>query len=271
MRIFSPVKLFFSSKVKSFFLSAYNFIIKRRIISLFLTLTLILLTMILSFFLSLPDVREFLKEIPVTTSMIDQRINENSSQNRNLRVLKKWAPFDQIPPFLKRTVIVSEDIDFYNHKGIDYYELKESIKKNFSSGKKSRGGSTISQQLAKNLYLSTEKSYYRKIKEFFIAKRLEKHLSKNRILELYLNVIEFGRGIFGVEAASEFFFSKRVDQLSNIEIIRLISVIPKPLRVTPLSDSGYLMWRANLLIDRLFKSRSIEEEEFFVLKDHFRE
>ena len=256
---------------KSFFSYTYKFIIKRKIISLFLILTLILASMILSFYLSLPDVREFLKGIPGTTSMIDQRINENLSKNMNLRIRKKWAPFDQIPTFLKRTVIVSEDIDFYNHKGIDFHELKESVKKNIQTGKKARGGSTITQQLAKNLYLSTEKSYYRKIKEFFIAKRLEKHLSKNRILELYLNVIEFGRGIFGVGAASEFFFSKRVDQLSNTEIIRLISVIPKPLRVTPLSDSGYLMWRANLLINRLYKSRSIEEDEFIMLKDHFEE
>jgi len=263
MRIFSPFKSFFSS--------VYNFIIRRKIISLFFTLVLILAGILLNLYLSLPDVRGFIKGIPGTTSMIDQRINESSRQNKKFIIRKKWASVGQIPPFLKRIVIVSEDIDFYNHKGIDFFELKESIKKNFQTGKKARGGSTITQQLAKNLYLSTEKSYYRKIKEFFIAKRLEKHLTKNRILEIYLNVIEFGRGIFGVGAASEFFFNKRVDQLSRVEMIRLISIIPKPLRVSPLSDSGYLMWRANLLINRLYKSRSIKEEEFIRLKDHFPE
>ncbi len=232
---------------------------------------MIVVILTLNLFLSLPDVKGLINEIPVTTSMIDQRISENSGGKIKFRILKKWSPFVQIPPFLKRTVIVSEDIDFYNHKGVDYYELKESIKRNLQAGKKARGGSTITQQLAKNLFLTTEKSYYRKIKEFFIAKRLEKHLSKNRILELYLNVIEFGRGIFGVGAASEFFFGKRVDQLSKIEIIRLISVIPKPLRVTPLSDSEYIKWRANLLINRLYRSRSLKEEEFIFLKDQFRD
>ena len=227
--------------------------------------------LILNLFLSLPDVKGLINEIPVSTSMIDQRISENSAGNIKFRILKRWSPFVQIPPFLKRTVIVSEDIDFYNHKGVDFYELKESIKRNLQTGKKARGGSTITQQLAKNLFLTTKKSYYRKIKEFFIAKRLEKHLSKNRILELYLNVIEFGRGIFGVGAASEFFFEKRVDQLNKIEIIRLISVIPKPLRVTPLSNSEYIKWRANLLINRLYRSRSITEVEFIMLKDHFPE
>lgn len=263
MRIFRP----FKSVIKSLFKLAF----KRKIISLLLIVLLISSGVILNFYLTLPDVKEFIKNVPVSTSMINQRIIESSNKKRHLEIRKKWAPLDQIPLLLKRTVIISEDINFYNHKGIDFFELKESIKKNLQSGKKARGGSTITQQLAKNLYLSSEKSYYRKIKEFFIAKRLEKYLSKNRILELYLNVIEFGRGIFGVGAASEFFFSKRVDQLSNTEIIRLISVIPKPLRVTPVSDSGYLKWRANLLINRLYKSRSIDEEEFIRLKDHFPE
>lgn len=263
MKIFKPFKSFFKSLFKLAF--------KRKIISLLLIILLIISVVILNFYLNLPDVKEFINNVPVSTSMIDQRIKESSNKKRHLVIRKKWAPFDQIPLLLKRTVIVSEDINFYNHKGVDFFELKESIKKNLKSGKKARGGSTITQQLAKNLYLSTEKSYSRKIKELFIAKRLEKHLSKDRILELYLNIIEFGHGIFGVAAASEFYFSKRVDQLSNKEIIRLISVIPKPLRVTPLSDSGYLVWRANLLINRLYKSRSIDEEEFIRLKDHFPE
>ena len=259
------------SSIKTAYQKIAAAVLKRKIISLLIVLSLSISGIILNFYMSLPNVKGLMKMVPSSSSMIMQRINENAEEGRILKIKKKWAPLAQIPELLKKTVIVSEDMNFYNHKGIDYYELKESIKKNLSTGKRSRGGSTITQQLAKNLFLSSEKSYYRKLKEFFIAKRLEKHLSKKRILELYLNIIEFGRGIFGVGAASEFFFSKRVDQLSNIEIIRLISVIPKPLRVTPLSDSGYLRWRANLLINRLFKSRSIEEEEFIMLKNYFRE
>jgi len=254
-----------------YFNKFFKYFLKKKILSFFLILILIITALIINFFTSLPDVRNLITGIPDDTSMMVQRIEENKRIGKTLKIRRKWSPLPMIPTLLKRTVIVSEDIDFYNHKGIDYFELKESIKKNLTTGKKSRGGSTITQQLAKNIYLSTEKSYYRKIREFFIAGRLEKHLSKDRILEIYLNVIEFGHGIFGVGAASEFFFHKSVDQLENHEIIRLIAVIPKPLRVTPSSDSGYMMWRANLLIDRLVRSRSITINEYDVIKTYFSE
>jgi len=222
------------------------------------------------FFLSLPKV-EFLKiHNPDTTAFIQQRIAEAQKKKQKLNIHQQWVKFDDIPQLLKDAVRVSEDIDFYNHNGIDFYELKESIKRNLKEGKKARGGSTITQQLAKNLFLSSEKSYYRKLKEFFIARKLEKYLTKNRIFHLYLNVIEFGRGIFGVEAASKHFFHKRVKNLNLEEIIRLVSVIPKPLRVTPLSNSGYLKWRANLLLDRMVKYGFISDKEYERTKRYFR-
>jgi len=159
--------------------------------------------------------------------------------------------FAAVPKVLKDAVRVSEDTAFYQHDGIDFHELKESFKKNLKEGKSVRGGSTITQQLAKNLFLSTYKSYYRKLKEFFIARQLEKHLSKDRIFSLYLNVIEFGNGIFGVEAASRYYFGKSVSFLNLEEIIRLVSVIPKPLKVSPLSLSPYVKWRGRLLLKRM--------------------
>ncbi len=243
---------------------------KKYITTFFIVFLLTVLTVILSFFYTLPDVSGLRSGIPKSTSLIDQRITENKKKGKNFVVRKKWVDFNKIPLLLKRSAIVSEDIDFYHHHGIDYYELKESIKKNLSSGKKSRGGSTITQQLAKNLYLTTKKSYIRKIREMFIAKRLEKVLSKKRILELYLNVIEFGNGIFGVETASEFFFKKPVDHLSSAEIIRLISVLPKPLRVTPLSNSKYLYWRANLILKRLKSKKYISPEIFKEVSKKFK-
>lgn len=221
------------------------------------------------FFLTLPDVSFLKNKNPGTTAMIQQRINEAKARNKKLVVRRHWVPFKQIPDFLKQAVRLSEDAAFYSHEGIDYFELKEAIKKNLKEGKKARGGSTITQQLAKNLFLSTEKSYFRKIKEFFIAKRLERHLSKNRIFSLYLNVIEFGRGIFGVGAASEFFFKKPVYNLSKEQMLRLAAVIPKPLRVTPLSNSRYLKWRANLLLDRMHRVNYVDEPEYEKLKRHF--
>ncbi len=261
----------FISFIVQFFNKLVKFVLRRKILSFFLLFILIISALILNFFLNLPDVKNYISGIPENTSMMIQRIDESKRAGKILRIKRKWAPLPIIPNLLRRTAIVSEDIDFYNHKGIDYFELKESIKKNLTTGKKSRGGSTITQQLAKNIFLSTEKSYYRKIKEFFIAGRLEKFLSKDRILELYLNLIEFGHGIFGIGAASEFFFHKNVENLEDYEIIRLIAVIPKPLRVSPLSDSRYMKWRANLLIDRLFRSRSITKEEYDQLKYRFSE
>jgi monofunctional biosynthetic peptidoglycan transglycosylase len=223
------------------------------------------------FFLTLPDV-EFLKtRDPETTALIEQRKAEAKKKGRKLKLRQKWVGFDDIPQLLKDTVRVSEDFDFYHHSGIDYYELKEAIKRNLKKGKKVRGGSTITQQLAKNLFLSTEKSYYRKLKEFFIAKKLEENLSKDRIFHIYLNIIELGRGIFGVEAASEYYFGKPVGELELVEIIRLAAVLPKPLKVNPLSNtSRYLKWRANLLLDRLIKYEYITDEQYKHAQIHFR-
>ena len=222
------------------------------------------------FFLTLPDVGFLKKKDPETTAVIEQRKAEAKKKDQKLKIRQRWVKFDNIPQLLKDTVRVSEDIDFYYHKGIDYYELKESIKRNLKEGKKARGGSTITQQLAKNLFLSTGKSYYRKLKEFFIAKRLEENLSKNRIFHIYLNIIELGPGIFGVEAASEYYFGKPVGSLSLEEILRLVSVLPKPLRVTPRSDSGYLKWRANLLLERLIQYEYITDAQYRRAKSFFR-
>lgn len=222
------------------------------------------------FLLTLPNVEFLKKQDPETTALIEQRKAEAKKKKQKLKIRQKWVKFDDIPQLLKDTIRVSEDIDFYHHNGIDYYELKEAIKRNLKEGKKARGGSTITQQLAKNLFLSTKKSYYRKLKEFFIAKKLEEHLSKNRIFHIYLNIIELGPGIFGVEAASEYYFGKSVGSLNLEEILRLAAVLPKPLRVTPLSDSRYLKWRVNLLLERLNKHEYITAEQYMQAKTLFR-
>ena len=246
---------------------------KRKKIKLFFLISLTLLVIFflyaVYFFLSLPDVTYLKNKNPKTTSLIEQRKKEAVNKGEKLDIRQRWIGFDIFPKLLKQTVRISEDAAFYLHKGIDYYELKEAIKRNWKEGKKVRGGSTITQQLAKNLFLSTKKSYYRKLKEFFIAKKLEKNLSKNRIFHLYLNVIELGKGIFGIEAASEYYFKKSVNQLNLIEIVRLVSVIPKPLRVIPLSNSRYLKWRANLLLDRLKKYGYITDDQYLQAKEVF--
>ena len=163
---------------------------------------------------------------------------------------------------LKKTIRISEDANFYFHKGIDYDELKEAIKKNWEEGTFARGGSTITQQLAKNLYLSTKKSFFRKIEEYFIARRLEDNLSKNRIFELYLNVIEFGSGIFGVEAAARYYFGKNVADLNLEEIIRLTAIIPRPLSISANGKSRWLLWRCRWIAGKLLLYKYIDQATY---------
>jgi monofunctional biosynthetic peptidoglycan transglycosylase len=207
---------------------------------------------------SLPDVEPLVNTNPETTALMDQRMDEAAESGKKLRIRQRWVSFKQIPKLLKRTVRISEDANFYFHEGIDLEELEESIKKNWEKGEFARGASTISQQLAKNLYLSTDKSLWRKFKEYFITRELESTLSKNRIFHLYLNIIEFGRGIFGVEAASNYYFRKSVSELSDEEIIRLTAVIPRPLSIRPDQNSKWILWRCRWITDKLLLYKYIE-------------
>ena len=179
------------------------------------------------------------------------RKEQSEAQGKKYNIRQSWVSFQTIPDLLKKTVRISEDASFYEHEGIDYEELKESIKKDFEEGTLVRGGSTITQQLAKNLFLSPEKSFSRKIIEYFIAKRLEDELSKDRIFNLYLNVIELGPGIFGVEAASQHYFNKSVQNLNTEEIVRLSAIIPRPLTVNPTKDSRWLKWKVDWIFQKL--------------------
>jgi monofunctional biosynthetic peptidoglycan transglycosylase len=221
------------------------------------------------FFFTLPDV-EFLKSENIrTTALIELRKRQAARMGSTLKIRQKWVKNDAIPQLLKDLVVLSEDLAFYRHCGIDYRELIQAIKKNLKTGKILRGASTITQQLARNLFLSPEKTYYRKLKEFFIAKELERHLSKERILYIYLNVIELGHGIFGVEAASEYYYGKSVEHLTLSEIVRLVAVIPRPLKAHPVYGSHYLKTRSQYLLLRLKKFRYITEEQYNKVKVEF--
>ena len=199
-----------------------------------------------------------------------QRYRQAQSKNKSLKIIQKWVSFEQIPKLLKDAVRISEDARFYHHRGVDFSELKIAIKKNWQKGKYVRGASTITQQLAKNLYLSTDKTVTRKIKELIIAKRLEKHLKKNRIFQLYLNVIEFGPGVFGVQAASQYFFNKNVSRLNLEEIVRLTAVIPKPLQVMATRNSRWLKWKSRWILDALRKNKYINQTQYRAAMRSFR-
>ena len=140
---------------------------------------------------------------PPTTAFIELRAREARARGRaEPRRVQRWVPYARISPDLKRAVLVAEDSAFWQHEGIDVEQIRESIETNLEKGTFARGGSTITQQLAKNLYLSPSKNPLRKLRELLIARRLEAELTKRRILEIYLNVIEWGDGIYGAEAAA---------------------------------------------------------------------
>jgi monofunctional biosynthetic peptidoglycan transglycosylase len=159
--------------------------------------------------------------------------------------------YERIAPSLKRAVIVSEDAAFFSHEGVDFDELEKSFEDSWSKGKRLRGGSTITQQLAKNLYLSPSRNPVRKIEELMIARRLEAELSKRRILELYLNVIEWGDGIWGAEAAARSYFQKPASALEADESALLAASIINPRRYSPARPSKYLLRRQDLIRQRM--------------------
>ncbi len=191
------------------------------------------------------------KNNPQRTAIMEQRQREAASENKEFTITKKWVPISRISKHLINAVIVSEDGMFYEHEGVDWYEVEESIKKNLEKGKAARGGSTISQQLAKNLYLSTSKDPMRKFKELIITLRMERILAKRRILEIYLNVIEWGNGVFGVEAASQKYFGKSASQLTREEAAQMAAVIPNPRKYQPNVMSRYVARRSEIILNRM--------------------
>ncbi len=221
-------------------------------------------------YLSLPDVSHLAVNNPRTTALMLQRFREAKSSQTELVIRQRWISFDEIPKLVKDTIRVTEDAGFYQHQGVDFTELRAAMKKSWQKGKLVRGASTITQQLAKNLYLSTDKSIIRKIKEYLIARRLESQLSKNRIFDLYLNVIEFGPGIFGIQAAAQNFFNKDVGKLDLEEMVRLTAVIPKPLKETPTRNSSWIKWKAGWILDTLRRYQHIDQTEYQLVKERFK-
>jgi len=213
-------------------------------------------------YMSLPDVSPLAKENPRITALMRQREQEARAAGKKARRYQLWTGYTAIPVILKSAVLVSEDDAFYQHEGYDLDQIKESFERNWEKKSLVRGGSTITQQLAKNLYLSTSKNPLRKLREFLIARRLEEALSKRRILEIYLNVIEWGDGIYGAEAASHAYFGKSSKNLTTREAVLLAAVIPNPRRMNPARPSRRVESRFNLILSRMHQYRHLSDEEF---------
>jgi monofunctional biosynthetic peptidoglycan transglycosylase len=202
-------------------------------------------------FYTFPNVAKLRNENPTATSMMLARANEDIAEGREAKKYQIWMPIEQISPHLQRAVLAGEDSHFFQHNGFDWDAIQKAWEEAQRLGEKqakeegnydpndwippmpsfNRGASTITQQLAKNLYLSEERSFFRKGREALITYFLEKDLSKKRILELYLNVIEWGEDIYGAEAASRYYFKKSASNLTPQEAAYLSAMIPSPLNV----------------------------------------
>jgi monofunctional biosynthetic peptidoglycan transglycosylase len=202
-------------------------------------------------YLTLPDVRVLRTQNPQTSAFIELRARQASEKGEPVRRVQRWVAYGRISPHLKSAVLTAEDSRFWQHEGVDYQQLKESMEINLERMEFARGASTITQQLAKNLYLSPTKNPIRKMRELLITRRLEAELSKQRILELYLNVIEWGNGIYGAEAAARTYFGKSAAELTSQDSALLAAAIINPRLLDPGKPSARLRRRQAMLLRRM--------------------
>ena len=202
-------------------------------------------------YLTLPDVRPLKTSNPATTAFIELRAREALAKGEQPRRVQHWVSYKSMSHNITRAVLAAEDDAFWQHEGVDVEQLQESLEADFASGRFVRGGSTITQQLAKNLYLSPSKNPLRKLKELIIARRLEAELDKSRILELYLNVIEWGDGIYGAEAAARTYFHSGAATLGPSESAMLAGAIINPRVLNPAHPNARLLRRQGIIMRRM--------------------
>jgi len=234
---------------------------RRKILKWTLLVIVVVLLLGVGYNLVFPDISRLKKEAPRMTAFMKYRQQMSRKAGKNPGIACTWMPLDKISPYLVQAVVVSEDDKFWSHKGFDFEAIKTALEKDIRNKTWRYGGSTITQQLAKNLFLSPSKNPIRKIREVILTWRLESTLSKKRILELYLNVVEWGAGIFGAEAASQRYYGKPASDLSPQEAAHLAVVLPSPRRYNPLSGSDYIEDRAREVLDIMVKRGIVAPEE----------
>ena len=188
---------------------------------------------------------------PTSTSFMDRQLALLQEKNPKAQLKHKWVPYNRISNHLKRAIIAAEDSNFSGHEGVDWEAMQRAFEKNTKKGKVVAGGSTITQQLAKNLFLSGERSYLRKAQEVVITYMLEFLMGKERIFEIYLNVVEWGVGVFGAEAAAQHYYGVSAASLSSAQAARLAVMLPKPRFYDKNRGSGYLARRTDLILRRM--------------------
>lgn len=188
---------------------------------------------------------------PASTAFMDRRLEAMRAKDPKAKLRHEWVPYERISTHLKRAVVAAEDAKFLDHEGFDWEAIQKALARNEKRGRVVAGGSTISQQLAKNLFLSGERSYVRKLQEALITWMLERTMSKRRILELYLNVAEWGDGVFGAEAAARYHFNVPASALTASQAAWLAAVLPSPRRYVRGRVTPYLAGRVSTIYARM--------------------
>ena len=209
---------------------------------------LLVLALQLYFFL---QIGWWVEHNPTSTSFMRHQLAVLQKKDPDARLRFEWVDYERISGNLKRAIIASEDANFSGHEGIDWDALQKAYEKNTKRGKVVSGGSTITQQLAKNLFLSGERSYLRKGQEVVIAYMLEYWMDKERIFEIYLNVVEWGNGVFGAQAAARYYYGVPAASLSASQAARLAVMLPNPRYYDRHRQSSYLVRRTGLILRRM--------------------
>ena len=224
-----------------------------RFLRRFVLLVIIAAACFVGFYFIYPDVSSLKNKNPDKTSFMEYRESQWEAKGRKIKIQKKWVPLKNISPYLIKAVMIAEDDKFWMHHGFDLDAIQKALEKNIEKGKFKFGGSTISQQLVKNLYLTPAKNPVRKLKEAIITWRVERTLKKRRILELYLNVVEWGEGIFGADAASRHYFGRPASALSAEEAAKLAAILPNPIKYKVDGSSRYTERRAKIIYNIMVK------------------
>jgi monofunctional glycosyltransferase len=208
-----------------------------------------------------PNVSKYKKYNPPKSSMMEYVEKQMKAEGKEIHIKRKWVPFSRISPYAVKAVLIAEDDKFWHHSGFDIEGMETALEKDIKKHRLKAGGSTITQQLAKNLFLSPSRNPVRKIKEAVLAWRMEKTLSKRRILELYMNYAEWGPGIFGIEAASRHYYGIPASALNAEQAAKLATVLPNPNIYSPVRPDRYVQ-RRSAIIYKIMVKRGIVMPDF---------
>jgi monofunctional biosynthetic peptidoglycan transglycosylase len=214
-------------------------------------LLLVLIALVLVQFWFLVHIWYWVDHNPKSTAFMNTGLERSRDKNPKATLQQQWVPYNRIAVNLKRAIVAAEDAKFLDHEGFDWDSIAKAYEKNVKKGKIVSGGSTISQQLAKNLFLSGERAWWRKAQEAVITVMIETIMTKRRILEIYLNVIEWGNGVFGAEAAAQYYFRTSAANLSAQQAAQLAAMVPSPRRYSAGRETPYLQKRTEVILARM--------------------